>query len=78
VELGPGGPEGGRAWRSRGVAMWAYGAGAWWASCSFSKLWHGEAFHELGVQSAEVLVLPGTLPQPSMSLAPQQGGDSPC
>jgi hypothetical protein len=29
--------------------------------CSFSKSWCGEAFHELGVQSANVSALPGAL-----------------
>jgi hypothetical protein len=28
------------------------------AGCSFNKLWHRGAFHELGVQSAKVLALP--------------------
>jgi hypothetical protein len=36
---------------------------------SFSILWHGEAFHELGVQSADVSALLGALPQSSMSPA---------
>jgi hypothetical protein len=40
--------------------------------CSFSLSWHGEAFHELGVQSAKVSALPGALPQPSLSPASQQ------
>jgi hypothetical protein len=39
--------------------------------CSFSKSWHGEAFHKLGVQSADVSALPGAFPQPSMSPASQ-------
>jgi hypothetical protein len=34
---------------------------------SFSKLWHGEAFHKLGVQSADVSDFPCALPQPSVS-----------
>jgi hypothetical protein len=42
-------------------------------SCSFSKSLRGEAFHELGVQGANVLALPGSLPQPSISPASQQG-----
>jgi hypothetical protein len=42
------------------------------ASCSVSKLWHGEAFHELGVQCAEDSALPCALPQPSVSPASQQ------
>jgi hypothetical protein len=37
------------------------------------KSWHGEAFHKLGVQSAEVLALPGALPQPIVFPASQQG-----
>jgi hypothetical protein len=63
----------------------AGGAEAWWASrrasvawgwqpaCFFSVLWHGADFHRLGVQGAEVSALPGALPQPSVSLASQQG-----
>jgi hypothetical protein len=35
------------------------------AGYSFSKLWHGEGFHKLEVQSANVSSLPGVLPQPS-------------
>jgi hypothetical protein len=42
------------------------------ASYSFSVLWHGDAFHELGAQSADVSVLSGALPQPSVSPASQQ------
>jgi hypothetical protein len=42
------------------------------AGCSFSKLWHGEDFHELGVQSGDVSALLGALPQPSMSPVSQQ------
>jgi hypothetical protein len=40
--------------------------------CSFSKSWHGEVFHELRVQSADVSALPCALPQPSVSPASQQ------
>jgi hypothetical protein len=36
---------------------------------SFSVWWCGEAFHELGVQSADVSALPGVLPQSSVSPA---------
>jgi hypothetical protein len=36
--------------------------------CSFSKLWCGEDFQELGVQSADVSALPCALPQSSVSL----------
>jgi hypothetical protein len=39
---------------------------------SFSILWPGEAFHELGVQSVDVSALPGALPQPRVSPASQQ------
>jgi hypothetical protein len=35
------------------AAPWACGAGTWQAGCSFSKSWHGEIFHKLGVQSAK-------------------------
>jgi hypothetical protein len=43
--------------------------------CSFSKSWHGEAFHKLGFQSANVSALPGALPQLNVSPVSQQ---SPC
>jgi hypothetical protein len=51
--------------------------GLWWglacSTCySFSIWWHGEAFHELGVQSADVSALLCALPQSSMSLASYQ------
>jgi hypothetical protein len=59
-------------WSSGLVGLWGGGL-AGNASCAFSKLWHGEAFHELGVQSAEFLALPCALPQPNMSPASQQG-----
>jgi hypothetical protein len=39
------------------------------ASYYFSKLWHGEVFHELGVQNADVSALPGALAQPIVSTA---------
>jgi hypothetical protein len=42
------------------------------AGCSFSKSRCGEAFLELGVQSADVSALPGALPQPSVSPVSQQ------
>jgi hypothetical protein len=32
-----------------GLATWG-----WWTASSFSVLWHGENFHRLGVQDAEV------------------------
>jgi hypothetical protein len=31
------------------------------AGCSFNLSWHGEAFHELGVQSADFSAFPGAL-----------------
>jgi hypothetical protein len=46
---GPAQPEGQRARQSGAVALQTYGMGAWWAGCSFSRLWLGEAFHDLGV-----------------------------
>jgi hypothetical protein len=52
---------------SGAAALRAYGVGTWWADCSFSRLLCGEDFHDLGVWSAEVLALPGALPQLSMS-----------
>jgi hypothetical protein len=42
------------------------------ASYSFSILWCEEAFHKLGVQSADVSALSPSLPQPSVSSASQQ------
>jgi hypothetical protein len=39
---------------------------------SFSKLWCGEAFHELGAQSTDVAALPCALPLPSVSPSSQQ------
>jgi hypothetical protein len=39
---------------------------------SFSKSWHGEAFHELVVQSADVSALLCALPQSRVSPASQQ------
>jgi hypothetical protein len=62
--LWPGGPAG---------QQWAVVALEWQPTCSFSVLWHGEAFHGLGVQGAEVPGLPCALPQPSVSLVSQQG-----
>jgi hypothetical protein len=57
----------------RAAALWAYGAGlVCSAGYSFSVSWCGEAFHQLGVQSANVSALPGALPQPSVSPASQQ------
>jgi hypothetical protein len=42
------------------------------AGFSFSKSWSREAFQELGVQSADVSIHPGALPQQSVSPASQQ------
>jgi hypothetical protein len=39
---------------------------------SFSIWWRGEAFHELGVQSADISALPSALPQSSVSPASYQ------
>jgi hypothetical protein len=41
-------------------------------NCSFSISWHGEAFHELGIQSTDVSALLCALPQPRVSPASQQ------
>jgi hypothetical protein len=57
MEMGSSGPKGLGAQWSRAVALWAYEVGAWQASCSFSKSWHGEAFHELGPKFQLSLVL---------------------
>jgi hypothetical protein len=55
------------------AALWAYGAGLGVQhQLFFSKLWRGEAFHKLGVQSADVSALSGALPQPSVFPASQQ------
>jgi hypothetical protein len=42
------------------------------ASCSFNKLWCGEAYHELVVQSADVSALPFALAQTILYSASQQ------
>jgi hypothetical protein len=79
--LGECGPDGAKEWAQGSeipwpVEQWLYGpmglGSGCNASCSFSESFHGEAFHELGVQSADVSVLPGALPQPSVSPASQQ------
>jgi hypothetical protein len=53
-----------------------HGPMGWGLACSvgysFSAWWCGEDFHELGVQSADVSVLPGALPQSSMFPASNQ------
>jgi hypothetical protein len=53
-------------WKLRGPMGWGL---ACTTSCYFSILWHGETFHELEAQSADVSALPGALPQPSVSPA---------
>jgi hypothetical protein len=55
------------------VVPCAYGAGGWQASCFFSRSFCEEDFHKLGVQSAQVLALPGIFTQPSVSPASHQG-----
>jgi hypothetical protein len=60
----PGGPAGPRPGRPEGGP---------WPTCSFCASWCAKAFHGLWVQGAEVSVLPGALPQSSLSPAPQQG-----
>jgi hypothetical protein len=58
--------------------QWLRGPIWWGLACStstgysFSILCLGKAFHELGVQSADVSALPGALPQPRVSPASQQ------
>jgi hypothetical protein len=47
--------------------------GRWQPTCSFSVLWHGEAFHSIVIQGTKVSALPCVLPYPSMSPASQQG-----
>jgi hypothetical protein len=58
---------------ARQAGRWVVVACGWWPTCSFSVSWHGEHFHGLGVQCAEVSALPGALPQPRMSPASRQG-----
>jgi hypothetical protein len=59
-ECSPGGAE--ERW-----LHWPMGQGlACSTGYSFSKPWHGEDFHKLGVQSADDSALPGALPQPSI------------
>jgi hypothetical protein len=60
------------AWQASGPAC-SSGMGGWQPACSFSVLWHREAFHRLRVQGAEFSALPGALPQPNISPASQQG-----
>jgi hypothetical protein len=67
VELGPGVAQG-----VGSLAEWSLWGGDLACPLFFSRSWCGEAFHELGVQSAEVLALPVALPQPSVSLASWQ------
>jgi hypothetical protein len=56
--------------------QWLCGPVGWGLVCSasysFSISWSGEAFHELGVQSADVSAFPGALPQSSVSPASHQ------
>jgi hypothetical protein len=77
-ECGPGGAEE----RAQGseipqpVEQRQHGPMGWGLACSvcysFSKSWCGKAFHELGVQSADVSALPYALPQSRMFPASQQ------
>jgi hypothetical protein len=71
-DWGPAWTEGWRAWWRGAMALLAYGAWTCQASCSFIRLWHGEAFHDLMVYSAIFLALLGALSQPSGSPASQQ------
>jgi hypothetical protein len=64
-----GGPVG-RQWPGR-MAGWLPAGRQ--PACSFIVLWHGEAFHGLGVQGAEISAFPCALPQPIMSPVSQQG-----
>jgi hypothetical protein len=53
-----------------------FGAGVWqwWQpTCFLSVTWHREAFHSLGVQGLEVLILLGALCLTSVALASEQG-----
>jgi hypothetical protein len=79
--LGEHGPGGAEDWAQileipRAAEQWLCGPREWGLVCrasySFSISWHGEAFLELGVQSADVSALPGASPQPSVSPVSQQ------
>jgi hypothetical protein len=50
-----------------GAAIWQW----WQCSCFLSVMWCGEAFHRLGVQGVEVLILLGALFPPSVAPASQ-------
>jgi hypothetical protein len=53
-----------------------FGAGVWWQqepSCFLSVMWHGEAFHGLGVQGVKVLILLAALFPPSVTPVSQRG-----
>jgi hypothetical protein len=53
-----------------------FGAGVWqqWEpSCFLSVMWHGDAFHGLGVQGIQVLILLAALFLPSVASASQWG-----
>jgi hypothetical protein len=67
------GPAGGQ-WPTRQMGRGQVPvASGLWPTCSFSVSWHGEIFHKLGIQGAEVSVFPCALPQPSISRPFQQG-----
>jgi uncharacterized membrane protein YidH (DUF202 family) len=65
LSCGPAQPMELRAWQRGAVALQVYGVGTWQANCSFIRLWYGEVFHDLRVQSAVILVLSIALPQSS-------------
>jgi hypothetical protein len=52
--------------------VWSWHPAAWEPSCFLSVMWHGEAFHGLGVQGIKVLILLGALFLPSVAPASQQ------
>jgi hypothetical protein len=53
--------------------VWCQHLVAWQPSCFLSVTWYGEAFHRLGVQDVEVLILLAALFLSSMAPAYQQG-----
>jgi hypothetical protein len=72
---------GARPWQGRRVgqkignpSLWISGSTGLLGStnCSFSKLWCGESFHELGIQSADISAVPCASLQPRVSPASQQ------
>jgi hypothetical protein len=47
--------------------VWSQHLVVWQPSCFLSVMWHGEAFHRLGVLDVEVLILLASLFLPSVA-----------